>query len=173
LPGLQLVSSTQPFAQLLPEQVKGLQSTGAWVGQLGVEPLQLTGGMAVLPVQLGAWHCTALLWNESTGQSAEFPGHTSATSHTPELPRHVVLGPKNESAGQVPLEPVQNSATSQKPTLARHIVLLFSNTSGGQLAELPLQDSAGSQKPVEPRQTPLVLKLSPGQVVCEPSQTSC
>jgi hypothetical protein len=56
LPGLQPLSSAQPFAQLLPEQVKGLQSTGGCVGQLAVVPVQLTGGMAVLPVQLGAWH---------------------------------------------------------------------------------------------------------------------
>jgi hypothetical protein len=56
LPGLQPESSAQPLAQLLPEQVNGLQSTGGRVGQLALLPVQLTGGIAVLPVQLGAWH---------------------------------------------------------------------------------------------------------------------
>jgi hypothetical protein len=169
LPAVQPLSSAQPPAQLLPEQTDGLQSIGGSVGQLALEPVQLTGGMAVLPVQLGAWHCVELLLNESGGQSFELPGQNSATSHTPGAPRQTV--PLwNVSAGHALCTPSQTSATSHVPALGRQVVP-FKITSGGQLGELPLQDSAGSHAPPG-RHTPLVLKLSGGQFGLEPSQNS-
>src|SRR6185369_15421557 len=92
-------------------------------------------------------HEVPLAFFASAGHVALEPVQVSATSHSPEADRQVVLDDLNASVGQALLLPSHVSATSQSPAVDRHTIPAGSFASAGHAAAAPVQKSALSQAP--------------------------
>src|SRR5438552_521084 len=97
-------------------------------------------------------HAVAAGLGAAAGHRGPLPEQVSATSHSPAVARHTVLGEANPSVGQPLVVPSHASATSQAPAAGRQMLPAACLASAGQVALVPVQASATSHTPPAVRQ---------------------